>query len=439
MPKKIVIARSSAAACAAGLFAAAVASSVAARAQGAAPDAAVAAPAQSADDERRFMHGIGTAGAPAGKTWVFFSSSGLPPRGANRDGSWPHDVYVGEWSSGDPHLARMRIFIRRPEAQEPVSVAQNTRGNIFVTFEDGWDAPRSISQRYGVYRKNLTPIRPYPQDVRSGGHSGHVAAIGEQFVVVYSEGWLEGGGLNDKGTGDGVYASVYDGRGRLLRHVAVAVHARQDWPVIAGSARSALVVWQKYIPPTSAMLEYALLDPSTGKLTRPAPPIDPLRAQDYAYAAAYVPAIDRFMVVATRDSGRAVAFLIDGAGGRTAELDCLPAVMRESDITVDGQAAYLPTQDGRLMTLALQGDSITLRGMQQAPFAWGSAGITGIVSGTAALHVVSLSRDGLREADFDTRNGVAAAPTTSGSCPRRNCTRRAIRRRKFVIKPGQRR
>jgi len=37
-----------------------------------------------------------------------------------------------------------------------------------------------------------------------------VAAVGEQFVVVYSEGWREGGGLDDNGTGDGVYASAQE-------------------------------------------------------------------------------------------------------------------------------------------------------------------------------------------------------------------------------------
>ena len=397
--------------CTAGLLATEFAIAVAGRAQNATPaDSVAPLPAPDGDDERRFMHGIGRADAGNGKTWVFFSSSGLPPRGANRDGSWPHDVYIGEWSPGEPHVSRVRVFIERPEAQEPVSVAQNVSGNIFITFEDGWNARRTISQRYGVYRKNLVPIMPYPKDVESGGHSGHVAAVGERFVVFYSADWAEGGGFNDLGTGGGVYANVYDGRGRMLWHVDVAVHGREDWPVVAGSPRRALLLWQKYTPDgTVALLEYALLDLRSRKLNRPASRMDPFRVQHYAYASAYVPDIARFIVVATLHSGSAVAFLIDEAGRRTAQLDCLPAVVRESGIGVLGAAAYLPTQDGRLMALALEGDRITLRGTQRAPFAWGNTGNIAMANGSGGLHVVSLSPDGLREADFDTHHEVAAA------------------------------
>ncbi|TXD76428.1 hypothetical protein FUT89_22830, partial [Ralstonia pseudosolanacearum] len=49
-------------------------------------------------DLRRFMHGIGAVPAAAAGTMnVFFSSSGLPPRGPDRNGNWPHDVYVALW------------------------------------------------------------------------------------------------------------------------------------------------------------------------------------------------------------------------------------------------------------------------------------------------------------------------------------------------------
>ncbi|HEY4350020.1 MAG TPA: hypothetical protein VGN31_02275 [Paraburkholderia sp.] len=372
--------------------------------------AVMAVPAPGVRDERSFMHGIGQADAGDGKSWVFFSSSGLPPRGANRDGNWPHDVYVGQWAPGDARLTNMRTFIKRPEAQEPVSVAQNTKGTIFITFEDGWNAPRNVSQRYGVYSQNLKPIKPYPKDVESGGHSGHVAAVGEQFVVFYSADWVNGGGVDNLGTGGGVYANVYDGRGRFLRHINVAAHVREWWPVVAGSPTQALLVWQKYIPgSTIASLQYAVLDPRTGKITRTSESIDPFRVQYYVYAAAYVQAVDRFVVLATLDNGRAVAFLVDSQGRRTAELNCLPALVRESSVAVEGNSVFVPTQDGRLMTLGVEGDHITLRGTQRAPFAWGNTGVTGITNG-ASVHFVSLSPDGLREASFNTQKQIAAGP-----------------------------
>jgi len=195
-----------------------------------------------------------------------------------------------------------------------------------------------------------------------------------------------------------------------LRHVDVAAHVREWWPVVAGSPDEALLVWQKYIPgSTIASLQYALLDPRTGKLTHPQESMDPFRVQYYVYAAAYVPAIERFVVLATLDSGRAVAFLIDDQGRRTAELGCLPALVRESSIAVEGNAVYVPTQDGRLMTLGLEGEHITLRGTQRAPFAWGNTGVTGITNGDS-VHFVSLSPNGLLETDFNTHKEIAAGP-----------------------------
>lgn len=379
--------------------------------------AVVAVPAPGLGDERRFMHGIGWANAGGDKRWVFFSSSGLPPRGSNRDGSWPHDVYVGQWSPSQRRVSNIRVFISRPEAQEPVSIAQNTDGNIFVSFEDGWNTPNVVSQRYGVYRQDLTPIKPYPNDVESGGHSGHVAAVGQRFVAFYSEDWVDGGGVDNLGTGGGVYVKVYDGNGNVLKKIDVAPHVREWWPMLAGSPDRALLVWQRYIPGSlSAELKYAVLDPSTGKLIRPQGGDEGLRVQYYTYAAAWVPAIQRFVLEATLDDARTSVLLIDEQGHMTAKLDCLPASVRESSIAVTGSVAYVPTRDGRLMALALTGDSITLHGFERAPFAWGNTGAIGIPFGDNALHFVSLSPTGLREANFNNREVMA--PVASDQCYR---------------------
>ena len=355
---------------------------------------------QETGDSRRFMHGIGVADAGNGKRWVFFSSSGIVPRGAMRNGNWPHDVYVGEWLPGKPHLLHVRPFISRPEAQEPVSIAQNARGDIFVTFEDGWNAPQEVSQRYGVYRRDLKPIKPYPNDVEPGGHSGHVATAGERFVVFYSADWVDGGGVDNLGTGNGVYLKTYDAAGRELNHVAVAPHRREWWPVVAGSPRNALLVWQKFIEgSTDATLEYAMFDPVTAKLDKLGALNGAIRY--YVYSSAYVPAIDRFIVVTTTADDRGVAMLIDPNGRRTATLDCLPASVRESGIGVSGTRAYVPTRDGRLLTLALAPADISVSGAQRSPIPWGTTGIAGFPAQGAAMHFVSLTPSGAREADFE--------------------------------------
>ncbi|MEN2475485.1 hypothetical protein [Burkholderia sp. GS2Y] len=357
-------------------------------------------PPQETGDLRRFMHGIGVADAGNGNRWVFFSSSGIVPRGAMRNGNWPHDVYVGEWLPGKPHLLHVHKFISRPEAQEPVSIAQNARGDIFVTFEDGWNAPQEVSQRYGVYRRDLKPIKPYPNDVESGGHSGHVATVGERFVVFYSADWVDGGGVDNLGTGNGVYLKTYDAAGRVLNHIAVAPHRREWWPVIAGSPRNALLVWQKFIEgSTDATLEYALFDPVTAKLDMLGPLNEAIRY--YVYASAYVPAIDRFIVVTTAADDHSVAMLIDPDGRRTATLGCLPASVRESGIGVSGTHAYVPTHDGRLLTLALAPADISVSGVQRSPIPWGTTGIAGFPARGATMHFVSLTPSGTREADFE--------------------------------------
>jgi hypothetical protein len=359
-------------------------------------------------DPRRFMHGIGVADAGNGRRWIFFSSSGIPPRGALPNGNWPHDVYVGEWSPGQAHLTHVHTFISRPEAQEPVSVAQNDRGIIFVTFEDGWNAPQEVSQRYGVYRQNLEPIKPYPNDVESGGHSGHVAAVGERFVVFYSADWVDGGGVDNLGTGGGVYLKTYDAAGRMLNRVDVAPHSREWWPVIAGSPQKVLLVWQKFIPDsTNAALEYALFDPATAQLEKLGELNEAI--QYYVYAAAYVPAIDRFIVVATMANNSGVAMLIDPDGHRTAMLACLPATVRESGVAVAGASAYVPTHDGRLLALALAPGQITVRGAQRSPIPWGTSGIAGFSANDTTMHFVSLTPAGAREADFESGREAALA------------------------------
>ncbi|WP_415877313.1 hypothetical protein [Burkholderia ubonensis] len=369
-------------------------------------------------DPRRFMHGIGVADASNGKRWIFFSSSGIPPRGALANGNWPHDVYVGEWSPGSAHITHVRTFLSRPEAQEPVSVAQNDRGDLFVTFEDGWNAPQEVSQRYGVYRRDLKPVKPYPNDVESGGHSGHVAAVGERFVVFYSADWVDGGGVDNLGTGGGVYLKTYDAAGRLLNHVPVAPHSREWWPVIAGSPRNALLVWQKFIEgSTDATLEYAMFDPVTAKLDKLGRLNDAIRY--YVYSSAYVPAIDRFIVVTTTADQRGVAMLIAPDGRRTALRDCLPATVRESGIGVAGPNAYVPTHDGRLLTLALAPAEITVRGAQRSPIPWGTTGIAAFPANDTTMHFVSLTPSGVREADFEHGRETALAGSEAPCSDRR--------------------
>src|SRR5690606_33978908 len=181
------------------------------------------------------------------------------------------------------------------------------------TFEDGWEAPQTVTQRYGVYELDLRPIAPYPREVEPGGHSGHVAAVGDLFGVFYSDGWVDGGGVDDLGSGWGVYVKVYDGDGDLLHDIDIAHLQREWWPVIAGGPRRALLLWQAYIEnATHAELKFAVLDPASGEFTVPQSLND--RLQYYTYSVVWAPDVARFVVLASTVDGHGVAYLIDEDG-----------------------------------------------------------------------------------------------------------------------------
>lgn len=384
----------------------------ASRAAGQPAEASTAA-ANPAIDSRAFMHGIGAARGADGTTHVFFSSSGLPPQGPDRNRNWTHDIYVADWTPDRPTLGTPRILIRQGEAQEPVSVAQTPDGRIMLTFEDGYNTANSVSQRFALYDPSLQAMQRKPADVWSGGHSGHVAAVGNRFVVFYSDDWVSGGGVDNLGTGKGVYLKTYDNNGKLLRSVDVARNAREWWPLVAGSDSRALLAWQEFVPgETHGRLKTAVYRPGDNTLL--GPQVLNERLAYYTYSVAHVPDLDRFLVVGTTARGRGFAYLLNPDGGVAASLACLPASVREAGITVVGDMAYTPSRDGRLLHLKLSASGVGLQATQPSPIPWTIEGSLGLVRSPTSLHWVSLTREGLREADFDLRQAVP--PSAADLC-----------------------
>ncbi|MCW7540206.1 hypothetical protein OOT46_20440 [Aquabacterium sp. A7-Y] len=364
-----------------------------------------ARPAQDEGDRRAFNHGIEAVQGADGRWRIFFSSSGLPPTGPDDSGAWQHDVYVSSWGPEDARISAPHVLIRKPEAQEPVSAARTDNGHVMLSFEDGWNSDSEVSQRYAIYDEELQPVAPYPQDVEPGGHSGHVAATADKFVVFYSDGWINGGGVDDLGTGNGVYAKVYDTHGRLLHDINVAHAQREWWPMVAASPRRALLVWQRYVPgELHARLRVAVLDPETGELSGWRTLEN--RLQYYTYKAQYIPALRRFLVVGTTVDGHGFAHLLDEQGRPRASLPCMPATVREAGIAVRDRVAYTPAADQRLMHLALGPSSIALVGVQPSPLAWSYTGSLGLVRDPWHLHWVSLTPSGVEEAEFELAQAV---------------------------------
>ncbi|CAJ0806876.1 hypothetical protein [Ralstonia holmesii] len=355
-------------------------------------------------DPRQYMHGIGAVPGTTANTFnVFFSASGLPPRGADRNGSWPHDVYVAQWHADTGVLDAPRIFIQKPEAQEPVTVARNRAGQVMVSFEDGWNAPENVNQRFGIYDTALRPIKPYPQLVESGGHSGHITAVGDRFVVFYSDGWITGGGVDNLGSGNGVYLKVYDGRGRRLHNVDVADGRREWWPMVAGGSTNALLAWQQFVPgQTEANLKIAVFDPVSGRVT--GEQLLHKHLQYYTYSVTWMPAIERYLLVGVA-KGNGFADLIDTTGKVRASISCMPATVREAGITVNQNTAYTPAADGRLLQLQAGPDSLTLSATllntDGKRVQWRPVGSTGLLRTSGAIDWMSLTEKGLEQLHFD--------------------------------------
>ncbi len=361
-----------------------------------------------AQDARSFQHGVDLLALPNGHYKLIWSSSGNPPTGADDSGDWPHDVYSCDIDPANPQIVATTL-ISRPEAQEPASSAIADDGNIMVTMEDGWNADNVLVQRYGVYDMNLDPVRGYPQTVFDGGHSGHVAAVGNRFVVFYSEGWVEGGGVDDLGSGDDVYLSAYHSSGKHSdsERVAVGNATRDWWPLVAGSKEHAMLLWQRFVDnKTHSELFYTIYHPGSGSFvkteTRLAAGIE-----YYTYDIQYVESIDRFLVVAAYEHGGGFAVILSDDGKVIAEQHGLPEVVREAQpaISVEEGSSpasarvVYPKSDGGVMLLDVTSDTITLKSEIAGP-RWQTAGADGIFTDSEHVYFVNLTPDGLLERTF---------------------------------------
>ena len=84
------------------------------------------------EDLRSYMHGIEAVKEADGRFLIFISSSGIPPKGEDENGNWPHDIYLSKWGINDTWISPPRLLIQKPGAQEPVSVAPTTDGHIML-------------------------------------------------------------------------------------------------------------------------------------------------------------------------------------------------------------------------------------------------------------------------------------------------------------------
>jgi len=399
-------------------------------------------------DRREYQHGVEFVPLPDGRYWLLWSSSpGSPPEGDQKvildNGRkckyFNHDIYYSLIDPNDP-VVKEKQLISLPEAQEPVSAAIAKDGTIALTFEDGSDSDIAncdgvIQQRYQLFDQTLKPISRLNKVAINGAHSGHIVAVGNKFVIVYAEGWINEGGVDGAGSANDVLVDVINSRGKRVRHSSIAVDKgspRDWWPVIAGSDKYAMLVWQRYVPESGyANLMYTLYNPRSNKLVKE---ISLLKANlvYYHYDVQYLPSINRFLIVGNyvgdtllHKIGRALsvvspkafAFLLDEQGKIIdqwdASLDCQNCptyfnhpIVRESQPAIyeggdEGSVKVLyPTKPKGLMAFNITASKIEMQDHIDGDHYWFPLGADGVFLDENTAYFANLTQEGLKTIIF---------------------------------------
>ncbi len=356
------------------------------------------------EDQRAYQHGVDFLQRTDGRYWLIWASSGTPPKGEDASGEWTHDVYAAAIDAAALSTPKPFVLITEERAQEPSSAAIASNGNIMITMEDAFEEDDVYAQTYGVYNESLEPLNAYRNIVAYGGHSGHVAAVGERFIVFYSEGWVEGGGVDELGSGDDVLLKTYDTQGTLLHvtDVAAGEATRDWWPLVAGSPKYALLVWQQFVDREQyARLLCRLYDPETNTWVTDAIVLSET-VQYYTYDVQYLEVLERFLVCGTDARGKGFARLITPQGTIVARHDTLPPFVREAQPAIrarginDVRVVY-PSAPDALMVLRVGYTDIRLAQTISQQNQWFYSGTDGIFIDDHSVYFISLTPEGLQE------------------------------------------
>jgi len=403
-------------------------------------------------DRRAYQHGIDIITLPDGILRMFWSSApGVPPQGAMKPRLssgveceyFVHDIYSSSIARQAPELVSIPV-IEMQEAQEPVSAAVADSGTILLTFEDGSesevvnDCESHIQQRYQLFNADLQPLTAIKTVSIAGGHSGHAATSGSYFVIAYAEGWVDGGGIDDGGSGDDIHVDIVDSLGKFVRHKNIAVGdelLRDDWPLVDGSEHGALLVWQRFADDEGyANLMYSMYDAEKDHLIKDVRVLE-TNLVYYHYDVRYLKNLDRFLVVgnALDDTvlpfggngipvvtPRMFAFLLDSAGNIisrwTDESGChhcgsyhyynvvreaQPAVLEVGDQTAK---VLYPVKPGGVVSLTVSAARIIADNFYETNNYWFPLGVDGVFLDKQNAYFVNLTPTGLRSVTVHVEN-----------------------------------
>lgn len=335
--------------------------------------------AQPIEDMRRYAHGVSIVGDSV--LWSEHS-------GEQRKEGWTHDIYKKE--IGQSHIDTL---VANPEAQEPVS-ASSTNDTILITYEDGFDSTNNISQRFKVYDYDWQLINE--GTLLNGGHSGHSASTDSHHVIFWSNGWVNGGGVNELGSGKEVIVSAVSNEGKLLHEIKLSeADDRDSWPLLAASDDNALLVWQKFNKDASkAALYFAVYDPETNKMTASPTELMP-EIEFYMYSVSYVPATDQYVVTAQTNEGGKL-LLLSKDGELIDQID-VPTLVREANPAIQGDTLVFPQMPASYFTVQVSDNRLRLHPSKSVDMKWGTTGTAGVFTEEHIVYFATLNKEGLQE------------------------------------------
>lgn len=359
-------------------------------------------------DHREWMHGMDIV-KHNGKDLVVFSSNNYLPTNPG-GGEWVHNIYTGALDVCNPSSFAPSVLVNAPLAQEPASAAVNSAGSLLVTAEDA-QFSEYLDQTFGIWNSTLGPLKAYGQKLMSpqGGHSGHAAASGERFGVTFSDGWVDGGGVDGMGTGDDVFFKAVDPTGNQGMLINVAVGSNRDWwPVVAGSDNNYLVVWQRYgtAQPnsngTGGKVMGAIVDQS-GKIIKPA--FDIFTSNKYYFHdVQYIPSTGQYLVVGSQNkaTNAGVAVLLNKDGSIVSTTTNLPNTIREGQTVINAQGtkAVYPGGTGAVV-LDLTPANVTFNKQVAVNWNWDYMGTDGVFVGNNRVVFATGTQQGVKFLNVD--------------------------------------
>jgi len=396
-----------------------------------------------ATDRRAYQHGIRLVKDQTAAIWAIWSSSpGNPPEGqkklvlsdGTRCGYFTHNIFYSHINPEHP-VIQPQLLLEMPEAQEPVDAAVNDDGTIAITFEDGSDSDTKtcdgvIAQRYQIFTHFPDEASELLTVSIDGAHSGHIASVGNKFVIVHAEGWIDGEGAFDGGTANDIYVETISRQGvsRHYRAVARDKGSNRDWwPLIAGSSNNALLVWQRLVDGSSyAQMMIAVYNPKQNVLTKPVTVLKE-NLQYYHFDVQYLAEIDRFLVLGnflgktitpnslSVVSPKLFALLLDTSGdivdvwesdSSCAHCSSYPALnlvreVRPAISNKDGMANVLyPVKPDGIAWFKISKQSIRLNQVLRQERQWFPLGTDGIFLDDRRVLFVNLSQTGVKTVEL---------------------------------------